>query len=62
VKRAQHRPVAAEDDDELGIVLDDLGAGVMRQRTDALDRVFETVPLAQQEADALDRLTRRLRR
>jgi hypothetical protein len=34
----------------------------MRQRTDALDRVLETVPLAQQEADALDRLTRRLRR
>jgi hypothetical protein len=62
VKRAQHRPVAAEDDDELGIVLDDLGARVARERTDARDRLVEAVPLAQQEADALDRLTRRLRR
>jgi hypothetical protein len=62
VKRAEHRPVAAEDDDELGIVVDDLGSGIAGQRTDALDGVFETVPLAQQQADALDRFTRRLRR
>jgi hypothetical protein len=62
VERAEHRPVAAEHDDQLGIVVDDLGAGLARQYADAVDRLVEAVPLPQQQADALDRLTRRLRR
>jgi hypothetical protein len=62
VERAQHRPVAAEHDDELRVVVHDLRARLAGHGTHAFDRLFEAVALAQQEPDALDRPTRRLRR
>ena len=57
VERAQHRPVAAEHDDEVGIVVGHLRAGLARDRSHALDRLVEAVALAEQDADPLYRLT-----
>jgi hypothetical protein len=57
VERAQHRPVAAEDDHEVGIVVGHLRARLARDRSHALDRLVEAVALAEQEPDALYRLT-----
>jgi hypothetical protein len=57
VERAQHRPVAAEDDDEVWIVVRHLRAGLARDRSHALDRLVEAVALAKEDPDALYRLT-----
>jgi len=62
VEGAQHRPVAAEDDDELRIVLGHLRAGLARDRPYTLDGFVEAVALAEQDPDSLDGFSRRLRR
>jgi hypothetical protein len=57
VECLEHRAVAAEHDGEVGISVDDLDAGVTRNRLDARDRVLEAVALADEEARAAYRLT-----